>query len=262
MKEGLFCSVIIATYNADKTLEKSINSVLIQKKQVCLELIIIDGGSTDKTLDIIKKYQLEIDYWISEYDKGIYDAWNKGINASKGQWILFVGADDFLLPDALFSYYSFLKNSDKSIDYISSKALIVSEEGKGLWVNGDRWEWPKFLRKMMVAHPGSLHSKNIYIKYGLYNLHYKVVGDYELLLRAGNNLKAEYLNRITIEMTEGGASDSLNAVIEHFYASTKTGDANKLLTFFFCSYVFLKSRINKNFRKFGVNFNRRNNGLH
>ena len=89
-------SIITAVLNGDKTLERTIQSVIDQDYKN-IEYIIIDGGSTDGTLDIIKKYDHAIDYWMSEPDEGIYDAFNKGIQISSGEWIYFLGADDYFV---------------------------------------------------------------------------------------------------------------------------------------------------------------------
>ena len=93
-------SIITVVYNNEKFLEETIQSVLNQKFQN-FEYIIIDGGSSDKTLDIIKKYENEIDYWISEKDRGIYDAFNKGMSLAKGDFIGIINSDDTYMNNAL-----------------------------------------------------------------------------------------------------------------------------------------------------------------
>ena len=93
-------SIITVVKNNEKYLEETIQSIINQKFKN-FEYIIIDGKSTDRTLEIIKKYNTEIDYWISEDDKGIYDAFNKGINIANGELIGFVNSDDVLTPNAL-----------------------------------------------------------------------------------------------------------------------------------------------------------------
>jgi glycosyltransferase involved in cell wall biosynthesis len=87
-------SVIVAIYNGKATLQQCIDSVA-QQTYVTKELIIIDGGSTDGTVDLLKANSGQISYWISEPDHGIYNAWNKGLAKAKGEWICFLGADDF-----------------------------------------------------------------------------------------------------------------------------------------------------------------------
>lgn len=104
-------SIIIATYNAEKTLKRCLNSIVSQKKDQ-LELLIIDGCSTDRTMDIVREFAESIDVIVSEVDKGIYDAWNKGIRLATGEWIMFLGADDYLLEGAMNVYWNYLKKAD------------------------------------------------------------------------------------------------------------------------------------------------------
>ena len=109
-------SVITVVLNGEKYLEESILSVIKQTYEN-VELIIIDGGSTDKTLNIIRKYENSIDFWISEQDSGIYNAMNKGIKLSTGDFIGFVGSDDYLYLDTLEKLAKVAK--DKAIDFNS-----------------------------------------------------------------------------------------------------------------------------------------------
>src|SRR6266436_7822019 len=102
-------SIVMATYNAGKYLESALQSI-IQQNYPCLEIIMIDGKSQDNTLSIINKYQKNISFWKSEPDEGIYDAWNKGVAISTGEWIMFLGSDDVLLPDSLISYSNFINS--------------------------------------------------------------------------------------------------------------------------------------------------------
>ena len=107
-------SIIIATYNAGNTLDACLTSITKQKSSE-IELLIIDGGSSDKTLDIIHSYGDKIDVLISEPDKGIYDAWNKGISHATGAWIMFIGADDILVENSLSPYIQYVKQDRKSV---------------------------------------------------------------------------------------------------------------------------------------------------
>ena len=86
-------SIIIAVYNGANTLQDCLDSIKQQTYQN-IELIIIDGGSTDATIDVLNEYDAQISYWISEPDDGIYNAWNKGVVQAKGEWICFLGADE------------------------------------------------------------------------------------------------------------------------------------------------------------------------
>lgn len=105
--ENLKISIITVSYNAAKTIEQTIQSVVNQTYDN-IEYIIIDGGSTDGTVDIIKKYEDKIAYWVSEPDKGIYDAMNKGILKASGEYIYFLGADDWLYNESVMERRIFL----------------------------------------------------------------------------------------------------------------------------------------------------------
>lgn len=252
MKEKI--SIIIATYNAQNYLEDCLSSILPQLSDFA-ELIIIDGKSKDSTVSIIEKYNESISYWISEKDNGIYDAWNKGVKASTGDWIMFIGADDQLLPMALKKYANFIEklpNVD-DVDYISSRMEMVDLAGRSIRVKGWAWEWPLFLKDMTVAHPGSLHSKKLFDQYGLFNIAYKITGDYELLLRPREKLKAVFFDEVTVLMQEGGASDSLKALLEHERAAVETGGASAMSARFNVYKINLKFRIKAFLRKMGFN---------
>lgn len=113
--QELEISIVIATFNAAKTLERCLQSIVPQLTDAT-ELVIVDGGSEDETLSIIKKYEQYVAYTVSEPDKGIYDAWNKGVKVAHGEWIMFIGADDILLPNALTLY---LTKTKKSVNIVS-----------------------------------------------------------------------------------------------------------------------------------------------
>ena len=247
-------SIIIATYNADKFLEQCLYSIIPQVTDN-IEIIIIDGDSKDDTVEIIKKHQEHISYWISEPDKGIYDAWNKGIENASGNWIMFIGADDQLVPDAIQAYNQILiSNSDiENIDFISCKVEMIDENGNSIRIKGWPHTWPLFLREMTVAHPGALHSKKLFLKYGNYNIDYKIVGDYELLLRAKDSLKSLFVDKIIVKMREGGASDSVKAIKEHFRAATSTGGGAKYSASLNFLLVYSKFKIKKLGRKLNLN---------
>lgn len=248
-------TIITAVYNGDSTLKNLIDSIYCQTSKP-YEFIIIDGGSTDSSLSIIRSNANKITSWLSEKDNGIYDAWNKGLKLATGDWIMFLGADDLLAPNAIADYINFInRNPNNQFDYVSSKVQMINRNGLPIWINGKSWQWPYFKYKMIVAHPGSRHSKRLYQKFGNYDLSYRIVGDYEFLLRPGAYLNAGFLDMVTVNMSEGGVSDSWNAIWEYFNATTKTGKANRLLVYLIGSYVFVKAKLNTILREYGLNFN-------
>jgi len=222
-------TIITVVFNGDKNLEKTIESIIKQTYKN-IEYIIIDGGSTDRTLDILKKYEHAIDYWVSEPDAGIYDAWNKGLKLATGEWISFIGADDTYEINAIENYVNYINEIHHTQpEYVSSKVNLISN-GKILRVIGEKWKWRKFKKYMNTAHVGSLHKRTIYEKYGTYNINYKICGDYELLLRPKNELRTSFINSVTANMYLGGISNQdLRTFEEAFTAKIQTAGRNRLL---------------------------------
>jgi glycosyltransferase involved in cell wall biosynthesis len=122
-------SIITVVYNCEAFIENTILSV-IQQKFLDMEYIIVDGGSTDGTLEIIKKYNNKIDYWISEPDNGIYGAMNKGIDLARGEWLNFMNSGDVFVYDNVLSK-TFSQNISNNIDFIYSDWFFLNENSNG-----------------------------------------------------------------------------------------------------------------------------------
>lgn len=168
-------SIITIVYNGEKHIEQTINSVLRQS-YAPVEYIIIDGGSKDNTVSIIKKYEDRIAYWISEPDKGISDAFNKGLRQAKGEWVGIINADDWYEPDAVqkvidaaghhdvvFGNVQYWKNAAKSFVQISNIEYLEKE--------------------VSIIHPAVFIKRAAYEKFGYFDTTLRCAMDYELLLR-------------------------------------------------------------------------------
>ncbi|MDP3587811.1 MAG: glycosyltransferase family 2 protein [Sulfuricurvum sp.] len=177
-------SIITAVFNGEKHLEDTIQSIINQTYDN-FEYIIIDGGSTDGTLDIIKKYEDKIDYWISEKDRGISDAFNKGIMASKGTYINFQGdGDGFYDKDSLSKM---MEDVDPSKDmFVCGRIQRISPEGTALYVSEyiKQFDKKSLLFRMSLPHQGLFTHRSLFEKYGLFDIHNTFCMDYEHLLRA------------------------------------------------------------------------------
>lgn len=237
-------TIITATLNNARTLRSTILSVLNQN-YINIEYIIIDGGSTDGTLEIIREFDHKIEYWVSEPDDGIYDAWNKGLILARSDWISFLGADDTYKDDAISSYINLLitKGND-NIKFISSKVNLI-KNSKKIRTIGSGWNWKLFRKFMNVAHAGSFHHISLFDRYGLYDPSFKICGDYEFLLRARSDLKARFLNKVTVNMMIAGLSDSLVAILESEKAKIKSGGRNIWLCRFETFVAILKWKLRK-----------------
>ena len=209
-------TIIVAVFNGSKTMQQCINSVA-QQTYVNKELIIIDGGSLDGTVELLKSNQENIAYWISEPDRGIYNAWNKGVSQTKGEWICFLGADDYFWDvRVLDQVVSQLTTISPKINVAYGKIMLLSSDGEKLYAIGEPWGTVKnrFKQLMSIPHPGAMHRASLFRKYGNFDEAFRIAGDYEFLLRELKSNDAMFMpNLITIGMRQGGvSSDPANAV--------------------------------------------------
>jgi len=223
-------SVIIATYNAELNLQRTLDSLKTQINKN-FELIVVDGDSKDNTMRIIKSNKDIINIYLSEPDTGLYDAWNKGIRISSGEWICFLGAGDTLVPEAFEKYFEFLFNLQGKYDYISARINRIDDSGLFLSNMGKAWNWPHFKKIMTVAHVGSLHSRILFDEVGFFNVDYNICADYELLLRKRSKLRCAFLNYTIGNMPIGGTSFSIDALKQSAKAKYYTGKQSLLKVF-------------------------------
>ena len=223
-------SIIIATYNASKTLSKCLDSIVPQLTDEC-ELVIVDGGSKDNTNDIIIEYCDKLSIHISEPDNGIYDAWNKGVKLSSGRWVMFIGADDILLPGAIASYLRFILSVKdiENYDYVCALNEYVDKNGKLLKILGGEPKWSLYRKSMNAAHVASLHNKyNLFETIGYFDLNYCICADYDLLLRKRNNLRWLFIPVHIARMQVGGMSFSFKAILETYHIRKKNRSVSNI----------------------------------
>lgn len=204
-------TIITVCYNSEKTISQTFDSILNQKYKN-IEYIIIDGKSTDQTLQIIKKYEnrfkeKNIDYrYISEKDNGIYDAMNKGINLSTGDVIGIINSDDWYEKN-IFSKVMKEFEVDLEIDILYGKTNIVSNEGKILRIYSPG-KLEKIVKTMVIPHPTVFVRRCIYNKFK-FNINNKIASDYEFLLENYlSNSKFKEINEIITNFRFGGESST------------------------------------------------------
>jgi glycosyltransferase len=170
-------SIIIATFNAESTLDDAINSVLKQTYS-SIELIIVDGLSTDNTINIIKKYKSDSLHYVSEKDEGIYDALNKGVKLSNGEWLLFLGADDLIEPNGI----SDLMEISCGFDVVYGNVTDLYPDGKKIKTKAKDFKIVTF--SPFGCHQSVLMRKDVIEKLNGFNVKYKIVADFDLIQRA------------------------------------------------------------------------------
>lgn len=217
VNETPLITIIIAVYNGSKTLQQCIDSVANQTYSN-KEIIIIDGGSKDGTVDLLKLNNEHIAYWISESDRGIYNAWNKGLAQAKGDWICFLGADDYLWnAQVLEQIGAQLAIIPPNIRVAYSQIMLLSNNGEVMHPIGEPWANIKerFKQVMCIPHQGVMHSRSLFELHGNFDESFRITGDYELLLRELKAGDAVFIpDLITTGMRQGGiSSNPANSVL-------------------------------------------------
>lgn len=204
-------TIIVAVFNGAKTLQQCIGSVARQTYPN-KELIIIDGGSKDGTADLLEANREQISYWISEPDRGIYNAWNKGLAQAKGGWICFLGADDYFWDAQVLERLALqLEKLPPDIRVAYGQIMIVNTEGASLYPLGELWGKIKgrFKQVMCIPHPGAMHRRSLFEQHGQFDESFHIAGDYELLLRELKVADAFFMpDIITVAMRQGGISST------------------------------------------------------
>jgi glycosyltransferase involved in cell wall biosynthesis len=210
-------SVLVAVYNGASTLQQCINSVALQTYRN-KELIVIDGGSTDGTVAICEENSEKISYWVSEKDNGVFSAWNKGLREAKGEWVCFLGADDYFLDDAVLEQISgHLKALPENIRLAYAQVLLVSADGGELFPVGEPWEkiGVRFGQGLCLPHQGVMHRRSLFELNGMFDESFRIAGDYELLLRELKSGEAVFIPGIILAaMRQGGLSSTPSNALE------------------------------------------------
>lgn len=211
-------TVIIASMNSVGTIQRCIDSFAGQTYNF-KELIIVDSASTDGTLSVLQKNNHIINFWVSEKDRGIAHAWNKALKKAAGEWILFLGADDVLASSTILEDYT-RKISEHSfgngrIIYGEVRVLFPGSEGPSL--KGGDWESVRavfFSEKMMIPHQACFHHSSVFEEYGSFDEQYKIVADYEFLLRVLKKEDALFAKGLIVtDMAFGGISSRVASLL-------------------------------------------------
>jgi glycosyltransferase involved in cell wall biosynthesis len=204
-------SIVTVCFNSEATIRDTIESVLGQT-YLNIEYIIVDGGSTDSTLSIIDEYKKNINQLVSEPDKGIYDAINKGIKLATGDFVGLLNSDDLLFSEkCIQTMCEYIKNNS-SLDALYADLIYVKRGNinkKTRYYSLEKFSLWKARFGFMIPHPTFYAKPELFKKYGFYKGNYRVAADFELMLRfKKNNVRIFRVPMIMVKMREGGISST------------------------------------------------------
>jgi len=202
-------SIITVCFNSSKTIEKTFQSILNQTYNE-IEYIVIDGGSTDSTLDIIKKYKKNIASFVSEPDRGLYDAMNKGIKLATGDIVGILNSDDIYTDEKVLENVARF-HQNNNVEVSLGNIIQLTNYGKLVRTySAKKWIPEKLKIGFMPPHPSLFFKRELFDKYGYYHLDFVSGADYELIVRffLKNNVLWKYSNITTTSMLIGGISTS------------------------------------------------------
>lgn len=204
-------SIITVVFNNNETIEDCLLSVINQKNFENIEYIIIDGGSSDGTLETLEKYRSYFDKFVSEPDNGIYDAMNKGISLATGDLIGFLNSDDLYYNSSILSEV-LTTFENNHLDILYGDLVYVSKKDVNIFVR--KWHSKSYNNNFFETgnvppHPSLFLKKKVYEIAGNFNLKYKLAADYEFMLRIFKkfDFKSEYTPSVFVKMRLGGATN-------------------------------------------------------
>jgi glycosyltransferase involved in cell wall biosynthesis len=195
-------TVITVVYNAKETIEQTILSVVTQAAEG-IEYLIIDGASNDGTVEIIHRLSHHIDHWVSEPDHGIYEAMNKGVAMARGEWIMFLNADDYF--ESARSVRWLLDATDDAFDIVAGRTLIKSTNQERLFCPSPRFG---LMLQLPFMHPSAIVRRRAFDKCGYFDTRYRLAADCDFILRMfERGHKYRYISEVVSVMRVGGASE-------------------------------------------------------
>ena len=209
----IYFSIITVCYNSENTIKKTFQSVLSQNYPH-IEYIVIDGNSNDKTLSIIKTYEpiflKKIDFkFVSEKDDGIYNAINKGLKLSKGDWIWILNSDD-QLENFMLNHVAININSNPMVEIFYGNIISLNKDMKDIPRNKIP-DLNYLLNEMVLSHPATIIKKSVYQRLGLYDEKFKIAGAWDLLKRCFlSGVEFYYLNLNMVSFNTDGISSKFS----------------------------------------------------
>jgi glycosyltransferase involved in cell wall biosynthesis len=211
-------SILVATWNCVAELQQFLES-LANQRWADWELLLLDNASTDGTAELVKGFQQRYSdrrvCWSSQPDSGIYDAWNRGLQLARGDYLCFIGADDTFLDPASLANVAGLTATEAHL--ITARNAYCDRQGRFLRHWGSGWQWKRMRQSMNIAHPGMLVRRDLFAQIGIFDPTFRICGDYEWFLRLPENLRTVHASDSVLRIVQGGVSHTRIADV---YAET------------------------------------------
>lgn len=225
-------SIITVVYNGVRHIRTAIESVLSQK-YACIEYIVVDGGSTDGTIDIINEYRHKISVFVSEPDDGIYDAMNKGVSRATGDIVGILNSDDLYIDE--FVIEKVANQFEGRIDCLFADLVFVKSGDLNKVVryyDSSQFNPLRFAYGWMPAHPTFFVRREIYERYGVFRIDLKIAADFDILVRFlyTHKITYYYMNKVLVKMRVGGVSTSPSSIWINNVESLKVCRENGIKT--------------------------------
>lgn len=207
--QAVSVSAVVATRNAVQTLPATLESMFGQTFTP-VEVVVIDGRSSDGTVAILERHDDRIAYWESEPDRGVYHAWNKALDHATGEWICFLGADDrFASPSVVSAIAPHLETAAGRSRVVYASIHVVNPEGEVVAEVGEPWERAKIglRQRMTLPNPATFYHRSLFDLHGRFDERFRITGDYEFLLRELLDNDALFIpDLVAVLMDDGGLS--------------------------------------------------------
>jgi glycosyltransferase involved in cell wall biosynthesis len=212
-------SILVATWNCAGLLGAFLDS-LAQQSWSDWELLLLDNASTDGTAALVQRFRKRLVapqqvIWSSEPDRGIYDAWNRGLRLAQGHYLSFIGADDIFVEANSLERIAALTTT--GADLITARNAYYAPDGRFLRHWGAGWTWRRMRQSMTIAHPGLLARRELFERFGPFDARFRICGDYDWFLRLPPDLRSVHSTDSILQVVQAGVSHTLIAQV---YAET------------------------------------------
>lgn len=196
-------SIVIATRQAVAVLGRCLSSI-VEQDFSDWEILVADAASLDGTVDVIREFGHSVSWWQSKEDAGIADAWNQAIARARGEYVTFFGADDALhTPSTLSKVFAYIGSGH--YDLVTGRGNLISKGGKQFEFGG-AWDFRKVARRMTICHPGCLHRRDLFRRFGPFDTSYRISADYDFLLRLPGTISTLHCDLPLVDVGDGGIS--------------------------------------------------------